>query len=157
MDISTSELMDKHISICAEARALMASKNHDYTAASGDEFANFRGSTYLGIKPELGVLLRMQDKMMRVKTFVEKGELKVKVESVKDTLIDLINYTVILYGLTLEERETGCEPATEVSIEGYPAKTFLVEPQEVREMFSGASAREYQAKSGATIYNVDGR
>ena len=105
----TDRLLEQHAELCAHARDLMTRKNHDYTAASGDPFANFRGSAYLGIKPELGILLRMQDKMMRVRTFVEKGQLRVKDESVRDALVDLINYTVLLYGLTQEEQESNTE------------------------------------------------
>jgi len=101
----TGLLLQRHQYLCDTARELMSRKNHDYTAASGDPFANFRGSDYLGIKPELGILLRMQDKMMRVRTFVDKGELRVKGENVKDALIDLINYTALLYGLIKEQED----------------------------------------------------
>ena len=38
------------------------------------------------------MVVRLGDKYHRVKNFVEQGELKVKDESVLDTLVDLINY-----------------------------------------------------------------
>jgi len=80
----------------------MQRKNHDYTSGSGDPFANFRGSEFLGIHPVLGMQLRQQDKMMRVKTFVEKGELLVKGESVLDAILDQINYLVLQYAYIQE-------------------------------------------------------
>ena len=76
--MSAAQLLAQHDDLCKAAKDLMTRKNHDYTSGSGDPFANFRGSSYLGIDPVLGVMLRMQDKMMRVRTFAEKGELKVK-------------------------------------------------------------------------------
>ena len=86
-----------------EARRIMEAKNHDYRGGSDDPYANFRGSTSLGIEPILGILLRVQDKMMRIKTFTEKGQLKVKGEGVKDALVDVTNYMALIYGLIKEE------------------------------------------------------
>jgi hypothetical protein len=100
------KLVELHHHLCDSARKIMEAKNHDYRGGSGDPFANFRGSTSLGIDPILGIMLRMQDKMMRIKTFAEKGTLKVKGEGVDDALMDLINYTVLLGGLCHEERAT---------------------------------------------------
>jgi hypothetical protein len=78
----------------------MMKKNHDYRGGDdNDPFANFRGSTSLGIQPILGILLRVQDKLMRIKTFEEKGELKVKGEGIDDALIDVINYMVLIRGM----------------------------------------------------------
>lgn len=136
--MSATRLLAQHDELCSAAKALMTRKNHDYTSGSGDPFANFRGSSYLGIDPVLGVMLRMQDKMMRVRTFAEKGELKVKDEGVKDALVDLINYTVLMYGLIQEERPIP-PPVSENSL---PV------------LYSGASAKEWiesqeAASSGA--------
>lgn len=102
--MSAKELMRLHETLCAEARSIMAAKNHDYTSGSGDPYHNFRGSSALGVDPIVGVMLRMQDKMQRIKTFAEKGQLMVKGEGVDDAFRDLINYTVLAYGLSREER-----------------------------------------------------
>lgn len=116
-------LLTLHDDLCKSAKDLMTRKNHDYTSGSGDSFANFRGSTYLGINPVLGVMLRMQDKMMRIKTFAEKGELKVKDEGIKDALVDLINYTVLMYGLIEEgkENQTTDEQSSVPTVHRYTA------------------------------------
>lgn len=84
--------------------SIMEKKNHDYRGGSGDPYANFRGSVQFDIKPIIGIMLRMQDKMMRVKTFAEKGELKVDNEGVKDALIDITNYTALIWGLINEAK-----------------------------------------------------
>lgn len=73
-------------------------KNADYTGGSDDPFSNFTAIEVLGIKPEVGFLTRMFDKMKRISSFVEQGELQVKDESVLDTLSDLSNYCALLAG-----------------------------------------------------------
>jgi hypothetical protein len=88
----------------AKGRAIMMEKNHDYRGGSGDPYANFRGSRFIGIHPITGILLRVQDKMMRIKTFVEKGELKVQDEGIEDALVDVQNYMDLIYGLIKEEK-----------------------------------------------------
>ena len=76
---------------------LQIKKNHDYTS-NDDPFSNFKSIEVLGIKPEHGFLTRMMDKIRRVSSFVENGELHVKEESVKDSLQDLANYACLLSG-----------------------------------------------------------
>lgn len=85
------------------ARDIINKKNHDYRGAMEDDYANFRGSTALGIHPGHGILLRIQDKMMRVKTFIDKGELHVKSESIDDALVDITNYCALLRGIIQTE------------------------------------------------------
>lgn len=101
--MTQQELIDLHRKLCEDARGIMENKNHDYTAGSGDCFANFRSAEYLGIHPVTGMQMRQMDKIKRVHTFVDKGELKVKGESVKDAILDQINYLVLQYGYILEQ------------------------------------------------------
>lgn len=68
-------------------------KGHDY--GDEDEYANIRASEELGISPWIGVALRLNDKMQRLKKFARVGELKVKDESVLDTFIDIAVYAII--------------------------------------------------------------
>ena len=76
----------------AENIEIMEAKNKDY-GADEDPFANFRRVEALGIaSAEQGFLTRMTDKLSRITSFVNKGELHVKDESVTDTLQDLANY-----------------------------------------------------------------
>ena len=93
------DLFDLHQNICNEALELMKKKNNDYASGS-DPFMNFRRAEYLGFSTaELGVLIRMTDKMSRISTFLNKGELSLQNESVYDAIVDIINYSVILAGL----------------------------------------------------------
>ena len=73
-------------------------KNADYTGGNDDPFSNFKAVEVLGISAEQGFLTRMMDKMKRISSFVEQGELQVKDESVLDTLQDLANYSCLLAG-----------------------------------------------------------
>jgi hypothetical protein len=102
---------DQFLQIIAEAHnrriELMKRKNHDYSDSSDrDLFANFNGSSVLDIEPEIGVLLRIQDKMMRVKTFVKHGKLMVVGEGVEDALDDIQNYIDLLRGMIFEKQRT---------------------------------------------------
>lgn len=85
----------------------MQKKNQDYTGAKDtiDPFANFRAVEAFGIETEKGFVTRMTDKMARIGSFVKRGELAVKDESVKDTLLDLANYAM-LFAAYLESTKT---------------------------------------------------
>lgn len=73
-------------------------KNADYTGGNDDPFSNFKAVEVLGISTESGFLTRMMDKMKRIASFAENGELQVKDESVLDTLNDLANYCALFAG-----------------------------------------------------------
>jgi hypothetical protein len=105
MTMTRDELFKLHETICQEAKELMRKKNADY-ACSTDPFMNFRRAEFLGFSTaEMGVLIRMTDKMSRISTFLNRGELSLENESVYDAIVDMINYSVILAGL-LKDRET---------------------------------------------------
>lgn len=93
-----------HSDLCEKARTLMLAKNHDYSFGD-DPFHNFRGAEKLGLHPVQGVLLRMQDKLQRIGTFVAtEGKLMVTGEAVEDSVLDIINYAIIIAALVEEER-----------------------------------------------------
>lgn len=100
--MTSTELLALHQYLCNNAANIMKSKNHDYTAGSGDCFANFRSSEYFGIHPVTGMQMRQLDKIKRVHTYVEKGALRVEGESVEDAILDQINYLVLQYGYLVE-------------------------------------------------------
>lgn len=74
-----------HQEICDELNKIYKAKNHDY----GDSF----GETYkkLGI---ISAITRITDKVNRLQSLATK-EQKVKDESIKDTLKDLANYSIM--------------------------------------------------------------
>lgn len=96
------ELFELHQDTCAKALSIMKRKNQDYSGGHVDVFANFRGSVNFGVEPEIGIMIRVQDKFKRLEAFVRNGTLAVKDEGVKDTVRDIINYTVLLEGMLME-------------------------------------------------------
>lgn len=97
-------LFDLHERLCQKGLEVMYAKNHDY-AQCNDPYRNFRLAENLGVSPLLGILIRMGDKLARAAGFAATGVLKVKDESIDDTLVDIINYTVLFSGMLKEEQE----------------------------------------------------
>jgi hypothetical protein len=57
-------------------------------------------------KTEFGIMVRLTDKMSRLSTFLTTGEFKVKDEALRDTVLDMINYVIILYAFIQSAKET---------------------------------------------------
>jgi hypothetical protein len=86
-----------HRELCDEARALSLAKNHDYTGDADNPFANFERVEALGIcGTATGFLVRITDKVSRLATFARHQRLAVADESVRDTIVDAINYLALL-------------------------------------------------------------
>ena len=75
-----------------EALELFRKKNMDY----GDAFATYG---------PVGVIVRMGDKIQRLLSISKKGITLIDSESLRDTLIDLHNYSAMAIMLIDEERE----------------------------------------------------
>lgn len=91
--------MELHKALCDRMIEITRAKNSDYTGLSDDPFANFRRVENNGVAPvEIGFLVRMEDKMARITSLLQKGTQEVKDESVDDTLLDLANYCLLLIG-----------------------------------------------------------
>lgn len=88
-----------------EIVATLKQKNADYTGISADPFANFRLSELEGVAPERGLLIRVQDKMQRVRSFLDQGRSFVEGESFEDAIHDIIGYMVLLKGMLLEKTQ----------------------------------------------------
>lgn len=89
---------------CETMLATIAKKNADY--AGGHPFKNFLLPEQLGLaSAEVGILVRMTDKLARVSTLIDKDPAVVE-ESVDDTLTDLAAYALILRALR-QWRKTG--------------------------------------------------
>ena len=96
-----------HVETCKKTLDIMRAKNSDYCGGSEtlDALANFKSARSLGLHPVTGLLLRMQDKLMRIKSFVNDGKLKVAGETVDDSCDDLVNYAILAKALLTEERD----------------------------------------------------
>tara|TARA_R100001463_G_scaffold79948_1_gene134390 strand:- start:223 stop:555 length:333 start_codon:yes stop_codon:yes gene_type:complete len=105
--MNTEELLAIHEETCTAAQDIMRRKNSDYTGGSKatDALANFKASLALNLHPVTGLLLRVQDKIMRIRSFVADGELRVMNESVEDACDDIVNYAILCKALLREEAE----------------------------------------------------
>lgn len=103
----TEEYIQFHKEFCDKMVEVTRRKNADYAGhGNNDPFANFRVVENINItSAEIGFLTRMTDKLSRITTFVHKGELLVKDESVEDTLLDLANYSALLAGYIRDKKE----------------------------------------------------
>ena len=107
INMTTEELLDLHDQTCSKCRAIMIKKNSDYTGGSKatDIFANFNASLMLNIHPVQGLLLRLIDKVQRIRSFTNDKELSVPNESVEDACEDIVNYAILAKAMLIEERE----------------------------------------------------
>lgn len=92
--------------ILKELGDLHDQKQADY-GREGDPFANVRSSLDFGVPAWVGAMIRGNDKMSRIKSFIRNGNLKN--ESLEDSLRDLAVYSVI--ALVLFEQEAGAKAA----------------------------------------------
>lgn len=102
------ELLVLHKDLCEQAHQLMEAKNADYSSGQ-DPFHNFRMAQMVGISPEKGILMRMCDKIARLKTYAEHGKLSVENEGGVDSVVDIINYAVLYIGMVHEKQESKYE------------------------------------------------
>lgn len=83
-----------HQDFCARGLELMKKKNHDYS--SDHPLQNFMVAESRGTcSAENGIINRIDDKLSRLVSVIKKGA-KVQDESLQDTIIDVINYSVLL-------------------------------------------------------------
>lgn len=78
-------------SVMDELNALRIKKGADY-GTDEDPLANIKSSEMFGIPPWVNAILRANDKVYRIQTFVKRN--KLKNESVEDALIDLAVYAI---------------------------------------------------------------
>lgn len=96
---SRKDLAALHYEICLSAFQLMAVKNQDYSV-NDSPYSNFMATEAItGVPAELLLIGRWGDKLTRLASLVSKGYAAVADESIRDTIIDSINYPVLLMGL----------------------------------------------------------
>jgi hypothetical protein len=112
--MTRDEYIEHHRRLCDDARSLSIAKNHDYTGNADNPFANFERVEALGIcGTATGFLVRITDKVSRLATFARHGRLEVASESVRDTVVDAINYLALL-SAWIESRKEIEPPRCEV-------------------------------------------
>ena len=90
--VNTNKRVEQMMKVQAEGLELFERKNQDY----GDAFATYG---------TIGVLVRMGDKIARLQSISTKSVSLVDSESLRDTLIDLHNYSAMAIMLLDEDDE----------------------------------------------------
>ena len=114
--MNRKQLLALHRELTGEARELMERKNHDYSGGQSEvqPFLNFTRVESMGItSTEMGFLVRLTDKMSRLSTFSQEGSFEVSDESLKDTILDIINYSILLYAYVASKPPTERDEAVE--------------------------------------------
>jgi carbonic anhydrase/acetyltransferase-like protein (isoleucine patch superfamily) len=94
--MSTEDYLRLHKEFTDKMHETTKKKNSDYTGGSTDDpFKNFKAVEVGGVTTEQGFFTRLTDKYMRLAGFVNGNTLKVKDESVEDTLLDMANYCIL--------------------------------------------------------------
>ena len=98
--------LELHKALCDRAREITKAKGHDYSGAD-DTLANLKAVAALGLcSAEKGVLVRLCDKFKRLSRLVGDGAApQVKDESVEDTILDMLNYLILLAALRKEKAD----------------------------------------------------
>lgn len=104
--MNKQDFFNYHKDFCADILETSRKKNEDYTGDTQDPFANFTAVERNGVaSTEQGFMVRMTDKMQRLASYTQNGQLLVEDEKVDDTLKDLANYC-ILFAAYLESKQT---------------------------------------------------
>lgn len=90
------QVLKIHKKLCEEIHDLCTRKNKDYGSSAHDSYIDFGIISYV---------IRLSDKINRLKNLVKSKEQKVKDESIEDTLKDLANYSLLaLADLRMENK-----------------------------------------------------
>lgn len=94
----------EYYNLIMEGVEISSRKNNDYCGDSqnSDPLKNFKAVEAFGLDPRQALFTRMLDKMQRIATYLQKGELQVKGEGFKDACSDLSNYALLLHALNCD-------------------------------------------------------
>lgn len=104
--MNAQEYFEFHKEMCDKARSISQAKNNDYSAPAerGNDpfavFANFMQAERLNIcTVEQGFMVRISDKLSRLSNLLRPGHKQMVMdEKVEDTMLDTINYLLLLAG-----------------------------------------------------------
>ena len=102
----------EYLKLLDEMKELHCRKAADY-GRGADPFANVRAAADFGMPAWVGVMVRANDKMHRIKSFLQNGSLKN--ESVEDSLKDLAAYALIALVLYREDQVAAADAALDLS------------------------------------------
>lgn len=105
MKLTPNQAVAVQKTIIDKAWSILQNKRQDYSGVD-DPFRNFRMSELAGVETWRGCMVRLMDKLSRIRTIVEaEGTTHVADETLWDTFADAINYVGILAGLVVETLE----------------------------------------------------
>lgn len=89
--------IEKHKKLLDNLHNLYIVKNHDYGDSVHDTYKKYGLTSFL---------VRMEDKLNRVRTLNQNTDIQVPTEKIEDTLLDLANYAILaVIELQLEEEK----------------------------------------------------
>lgn len=109
------ELLKIHETVLTRSREIMAKKNHDYSkeGALGNFFV---AESLQACSAENGIIVRMGDKLSRLVSVLSKGNL-VKDEALEDTILDIVNYSVLLIAVIQDKRRKLLTAETPITLD----------------------------------------
>jgi hypothetical protein len=107
-------MIPNYDAIVKKAKSLCDNKNVDYAQVQ-EPFSNFEMVESLKIcDTQTGILVRISDKIARIANLLKRnGERAISEEKVEDTMLDLINYSIILLSYTLYQDQYDSENGEE--------------------------------------------
>ena len=99
----TSQGPPTFVGVINEVLEMHDRKNRDY-GTDADPFANVRQSEQFGVPPWLGAIVRLNDKITRIKAWTRNKSLAN--ESLRDSLIDIVVYGAIAVTLFDQEQDS---------------------------------------------------
>ena len=78
--------VEKHKELLDYLHNLYVTKNHDYGDSVHDTYEKYGLTSFL---------VRMEDKLNRVRTLNQSQDIQVPTEKIEDTLLDLANYAIL--------------------------------------------------------------
>lgn len=109
--------VDRFGEICDDMIALHNQKGADYGSGT-DPYANVRASEEFGVPAWIGALIRMNDKITRLKSFIRQG--KLVNESAFDSIRDIAVYAIIMR-ILYEEQPATTAPKPGFDLDQYVA------------------------------------
>lgn len=98
--------LERFKELIEEMQSIQKKKNAGYAGKGNpDPWANFRMSQIFEVSASVGALIRMSDKFIRISNLIKNPSNEQVNESLKDTLMDLANYCLIVICLLEEEHE----------------------------------------------------
>lgn len=105
----------RFLEILEEMRAMHIKKTTDYgNVKRSDPLANLRASARFGVEPWVAAILRLNDKLTRVQSFIENGSLAN--EPLEDSFRDMAAYAILALILFREHQSTKGPGAAEASL-----------------------------------------